>query len=188
MDSDINLRISEERARIAQKVRDYEQAHANCVAQLTRLGSDLTAILRQVPEAVSEIGLPLVSNARCELDSPYDLPHWHYWERIAEYTGWRCPTLFVFRTSILYNPLLDQWKYAHLLATREQVIEWFKGELTRWAVVYPAVKDARERKAVEDQANRTRWAKEDQSRRNEKILQAIVIIAMWILINYGYLL
>jgi hypothetical protein len=185
MDSDINRRIAEERARIAQKERDYEQAHAICVAELTRLGSDLTAILRQVPEAANEIGLPSLSKARCELDSPYDLSDWHYWERFAEYIGWRCPYLSVFHTPIFYNPFLDQWKYEHYHATREQIIEWFMGKLTNWAVAYPAVRDERERKALHDAANRRRWAKEERFRRTGAVVQAVVIIGMLIFIIYG---
>ncbi|MEA3052779.1 MAG: hypothetical protein QOG72_1682 [Sphingomonadales bacterium] len=185
MDGDINQRIAEERARIAQKERDYDQAHAICVAQLTRLGSDLTAILGQGPEAASEIGLPSLSTARCDLDSHYDVSDWYYWERFAEYIGWHCPTLSVFHTPIFYNPFLDQWKYQHGHATREQVIEWFSREITKWAVAYPSVRDARERKAVEDEANRRRWAKEERSRRDNKIIQAIVIVAMWLFIIYG---
>ena len=185
MGSDINRRIAEEKARIAQKERDYEQAHAVCVAQLTRLGSDLTAILREVPEAVSEVGLPSVSTARCELDSRYDVSDWHYWDRFAEYIGWRCPYLSVFNTAVFYNPFLDQWKYQHGHATREQVIEWFNRKLTEWAIAYPSVRDERGQRAAQDEGNRKRWSKEDRSRHINIIIQAIILIGMWIIIIYG---
>jgi hypothetical protein len=182
---DISRKIAEERAKLAQKERDYDRVHVECVAQLERLCSELTFIQRKVPEAMQELALPSVTKSQVRINMSYELSDWYYWDRWEEY-GPSSPRVQATFVSASYNPLTREWKQGQYVCSRDDIVASFVKYLTGWTVeTYPEILRKREAQAAMELSIRQKRLEERRKEREYADFESMIFLGLGIIVILG---